>query len=445
MNFYSTNNKNKTYSFKQAFIKGLADDNGLFVPEQIPQLPASFFEKLHTLTLPQIAMDVLTPFISGDLTKEEIKHICDATFTFEIPLKKLEENIYSYELFHGPTAAFKDVGARFLANCYAILGDKNKKSLLLVATSGDTGSAVANAFLGISNVEAVILYPHNKVSPMQEKQFASLGENITAFAVEGTFDDCQHLVKQAFLDEELKTTFQLSSANSINIARWLPQSVYYFYAVAQLKKQLQNKWQSLTISVPTGNLGNLTAGLLAKKMGLPVNYFIAATNDNNTIPEFLKSGVYTPKASIQTISNAMDVGNPSNYSRLLYLYNNDFDAIRAEVKGFYVDDEATKNALIQVNTEKKYLMDPHGTVGYLALKKISTGNEIGIFLETAHPAKFSEVVEPLTHKPVSIPESLRKFENRVVKSQQISNDYKKFKQKLIADYETSMTIRNFSH
>lgn len=273
MKYYSTNNKDKVYTFKQAFIKGLADDNGLFVPEHIPQLPAAFFEKIDTLTLPQIAEEVLTPYISEDLTKEEIRRICDATFTFEIPLIKVEDGIYSYELFHGPTAAFKDVGARFLANCYSVLGEKNKKSLLLVATSGDTGSAVANAFLGISNVEAVILYPHNKVSPMQEKQFASLGENITAFAVEGTFDDCQKLVKQAFLDEELKELFQLSSANSINIARWLPQSVYYFYAYAQLKKQSGNALKPLTISVPTGNLGNLTAGLLARKMGLPVNSF----------------------------------------------------------------------------------------------------------------------------------------------------------------------------
>lgn len=437
MNYYSTNNKNKSYTFKQAFIKGLADDNGLFVPEHIPQLPAAFFEGIDMMTLPQIAVEVLTPFISDDLSKEEIRHICEATFTFEIPLVKVEENIYSYELFHGPTAAFKDVGARFLANCYAALGDKNKKSLLLVATSGDTGSAVANAFLGIENVEAVILYPHNKVSPMQEKQFASLGENITALAVEGTFDDCQHLVKQAFLDEELKNTFQLSSANSINIARWLPQSVYYFYAYAQLKKQSKSNWQSLVISVPTGNLGNLTAGLLAKKMGLPVNYFIAATNDNKTIPEFLKSGLYTPKPSVQTISNAMDVGNPSNYSRLLYLYNNDFKAICAEVKGFFADDEATKAALIKVNADKKYILDPHGTVGYLALKKIMAGEDLGIFLETAHPAKFSEVVEPLINKPVMLPPSLTKFENRVVKAQQISNDFKKFKQKLIADYEVS--------
>lgn len=437
MKYYSTNNKDKVYTFKQAFIKGLADDNGLFVPEHIPQLPAAFFEKIDTLTLPQIAEEVLTPYVSEDLTKEEIRRICDATFTFEIPLIKVEDGIYSYELFHGPTAAFKDVGARFLANCYSVLGEKNKKSLLLVATSGDTGSAVANAFLGISNVEAVILYPHNKVSPMQEKQFASLGENITAFAVEGTFDDCQKLVKQAFLDEELKELFQLSSANSINIARWLPQSVYYFYAYAQLKKQSGNALKSLTISVPTGNLGNLTAGLLARKMGLPVNSFIAATNDNNTIPEFLTSGVYAPKASVQTISNAMDVGNPSNYSRLLYLYKNDLNEIRKEVKGFYFDDEATRTALVKVNTDKHYLMDPHGTVGYLALKKSITENETGIFLETAHPAKFAEVVEPLIHKQVSLPSSLKKFENRTVSSQQIGNDYVSFKRKLIADYKLS--------
>lgn len=437
MKYYSTNNKNKAYSFKEAFAKGLADDNGLFVPEHIPQLPATFFSKIETLTLPQIAMEVLTPFISEDLAKEEIKRICEETFTFEIPMVQVEDTIYSLELFHGPTAAFKDVGARFLANCYAVLNDNKKKSLLLVATSGDTGSAVANAFLGIKNVEAVILYPHNKVSPMQEKQFASLGENITAFAVEGTFDDCQKLVKEAFLDEELKSIFQLSSANSINIARWLPQSVYYFYAYAQLKKQLKNELNPVVISVPTGNLGNLTAGLLAKKMGLPIAGFIAATNDNNTIPEFLRSGVFTPKASVQTISNAMDVGNPSNYSRMLYLYDGDYAAICKDVKGFYVDDKGTKEALIKVNTEKKYLMDPHGTVGYLALKKISSGNEICVFLETAHPAKFAEVVEPLINKTVALPESLKKFENRVVNSQGLNNEFEKFKKKLISDFEVS--------
>lgn len=437
MNYYSTNNRNKVYSFKQAFAKGLADDNGLFVPEHVPQLSPEFFAKINTLTLSQIAIEVLTPFISGDLTKEEIKRMCEATFTFDIPVVHVENNIYAYELFHGPTAAFKDVGARFLANCYSVLNDKEKKSLLLVATSGDTGSAVANAFLGIKNVEAVILYPHNKVSPMQEKQFASLGENITALAVEGTFDDCQKLVKQAFLDEELKKTFQLSSANSINIARWLPQSVYYFYAYAQLKKQLEREAKPLVISVPTGNLGNLTAGLLAKKMGLPVSYFIAATNNNNTIPEFLRSGAYTPKSSVQTISNAMDVGDPSNYSRMLYLYNSAYDSICKDVKGFYFDDEATKTALIDVNKNVQYLMDPHGTVGYMALKKIISEKEIGLFLETAHPAKFSEVVEPLIKKPVALPESLKKFENRVVNSQRVSNDYEQFKKKLISDYQAA--------
>jgi threonine synthase len=437
MNYYSTNNKNKSYSFKEAFVKGLADDNGLFVPEHVPQLSADFFSKIETQTLPQIAAEVLTPFISQDLTKEEIKYICEATFTFEIPVKRIENNIYSFELFHGPTAAFKDVGARFLANCYAVLADKNKQSLLLVATSGDTGSAVANAFLGIKNVDVVILYPNNKVSPMQEKQFASLGENIAAFAVDGTFDDCQQLVKQAFLDEELKELFQLSSANSINIARWLPQSVYYFYAYAQLKKQLKADLKPIVISVPTGNLGNLTAGLLAKKMGLPIHYFISATNDNNTVPEFLRSGVFTPKASVQTISNAMDVGNPSNYSRMLYLYGASFEAIRADVKGVYFDDDATKKALIKTQQDLNYLMDPHGTVGYLALKKLISEKEIGLFLETAHPAKFAEVVEPLINQAVALPESLKKFEGRVVNSQAIANDYSKLKKKLITDYELS--------
>jgi threonine synthase len=252
------------------------------------------------------------------------------------------------------------------------------------------------------------------------------------------FDDCQQLVKQAFLYEELKKIFQLSSANSINIARWLPQSVYYFYAYAQLKKQLKATLKPIVISVPTGNLGNLTAGLLAKKMGLPIHYFISATNDNNTIPEFLRSGVFTPKASVQTISNAMDVGNPSNYSRMLYLYDGSYDEIRKDVKGVYFNDDTTKKALIKTYCELNYLMDPHGTVGYVALKQLITEEETGLFLETAHPAKFSEVVEPLINKAVELPESLKKFENRTVTSQSIANDFAKFKKKLIADYEVSV-------
>ena len=434
MNFYSTNNHTKAYSFKEAFFKGLADDKGLFVPESVPVLPNEFFERIETLSLSEIAFTVMQPFMSAVLSDDEIKSICNKTFIFEIPLEKVTANAYALELFHGPTAAFKDVGARFLANCYAVLGSEENRSLVLVATSGDTGSAVANAFLGVKNVDVAILYPHNKVSVLQEKQFASLGENIAAFAVKGTFDDCQHLVKQAFLDDELRTNFQLSSANSINIARWLPQSVYYFYAYAQLKKIYQHKLHQITISVPTGNLGNLTAGLLAKKMGLPVGPFIAATNVNNTIPKYLSSAIFDPKPSVQTISNAMDVGNPSNYPRMLYLCGNTYAAICKEVKGCFFTDKETEAGLTQVYRTTNYLMDPHGVIGYLALKKLVPENEIGVFLETAHPAKFAEVVEPLLGKEIALPPSLEKFKNRTVLAEQLENNYVAFKNVLYERY-----------
>jgi threonine synthase len=434
MKYYSTNNHTKVYSFKEAFIKGLADDNGLFVPESIPILPADFFATIETCSLREIAYTVMHPFMKDVLSDKEIKQICDNTFTFDIPLKKIEGNTYALELFHGPTAAFKDVGARFLANCYQLMDYGKNKALVLVATSGDTGSAVANAFLGVKNVDVAILYPHNKVSVLQEKQFASLGENISAFAVKGTFDDCQHLVKQAFLDKEIKTSFRLSSANSINIARWLPQSVYYFYAYAMLKKIYQNKISPITMSVPTGNLGNLTAGLLAKKMGLPVSTFIAATNINNAIPVYLSSAIFNPKPSVQTISNAMDVGNPSNYQRMLYLYQNDYNEISKEVKGCYFTDTETENILKETYYAINYMMDPHGAIGYLALKKLVPGNEIGMFLETAHPAKFAEVTEPLLDKKIELPSSLEKFKNRTVSAEQIENNYTAFRNLLNSRY-----------
>ena len=434
MKYYSTNNNSKAYSFKEAFAKGLADDNGLFVPEFIPTLPADFFATIETRSLKEIAFEVMHPFMSDVLSDEEIKHICNDTFTFDIPLKKIMNNTYALELFHGPTAAFKDVGARFLANCYEVMGNAKNKSLILVATSGDTGSAVANAFLGVKNVDVAILYPYNKVSVLQEKQFASLGENIIALAVKGTFDDCQHLVKQAFLDDTLKRSFQLSSANSINIARWLPQSVYYFYAYAQAKKTAGNNVKPITIAVPTGNLGNLTAGLMAKKMGLPIHSFIAATNSNNTIPVYLSSAIFNPKPSVQTISNAMDVGNPSNYQRMLYLYKNEYAEICKDVQGCFFTDKETENAMMDTYKHTNYILDPHGAIGYLAVKKLVPENEMGIFLETAHPAKFAEVTEPLLDKKIELPVSLEKFKNRSVHAEQIENNFAAFRSLLNARY-----------
>lgn len=426
MKYYSTNNKNLKVSLRDAVIQGLAPDNGLYMPEHIPTLPNSFFESLPGLSLKEIALEVAKNLMGNDLPESELNKIIEHTIQFDAPLVQIEAGIYTQELFHGPTLAFKDFGARFLSGLLGHFAKQQSKEItILVATSGDTGSAVANAFLRVPGTRVVVLYPSGKVSEIQEKQFTTLGENITALEVAGTFDDCQRLVKQAFLDKELKQELFLTSANSINVARLIPQSFYYFSAYAQMGK----KDIPLVISVPSGNFGNITAGLIAKKMGLPVHKFIAATNSNDVFPEYLRTKIFKPRNSSQTISNAMDVGNPSNFPRMLELYHNDFGILSQDVTGYSFNDEDTRSAMRVVYNKTGYVLDPHGAVGYLGLKEFLKSNSeyTGIFLETAHPAKFREVVEETIQHSIDLPERLREFMEGEKKSIRISSDFSKFK------------------
>ncbi|PRY12389.1 threonine synthase [Pontibacter ummariensis] len=428
MNFYSTNHQAPELSFKEAVIKGLPQDKGLFFPKEIPSLPASFFEALPGMDLPEIAFQVLQPFTTPDISEADLRAICAEVFTFPIPLKQVKGNIYSLELFHGPTCAFKDVGARFMSRCLQAFTTPGKPVTVLVATSGDTGSAVANGFLGVENVEVVILYPKEGVSDIQERQFTTLGQNIRAVAVEGTFDDCQHLVKQAFSDEALAKDMQLSSANSINVARWLPQMVYYFHAWGQWRKaQPQEVSDAVTFAVPSGNFGNLAAGVQAQRMGLPVRYFIAATNRNKVVPDYLETGNYTPAPSVPTIANAMDVGSPNNFPRMLELFGQDDKALKETVKGYWTDDAPIKTAIRGVNEKEDYLLDPHGAIGYLALEQyLPALQTTGIFLETAHPAKFRESIEAIVGSELALPAQLQAFLNKPKKAGSIPNDYGSF-------------------
>jgi threonine synthase len=408
MKFYSTNNTHHQVSLREAVLQGLAPDNGLYMPEQIPALPKLFFENIQQLSFQEIGLAVAKNLIGDDLPEAELKRIVDHTIQFDAPLVEIEKSIFSLELFHGPTLAFKDFGARFLSGLLGHFAKQQEKEItILVATSGDTGSAVANGFYNVPGTRVIVLYPSGKVSEIQEKQFTTLGGNITALEIDGTFDDCQQLVKQAFMDKDLKQKLFLTSANSINIARLIPQSFYYVYAFARLKEQQKQ----LVFSVPSGNFGNLTAGLLAKRMGLPIHQFIAATNQNDIVPEYLKTKSFSPRPSVQTISNAMDVGNPSNFARMLDLYQNNFDRISNDVVGCHYSDEQTSDAMREVFKNKNYTLDPHGAIGYLGLKDYlkSNLNAVGVFLETAHPAKFKETVEKSIGSSVSIPERLKKF------------------------------------
>jgi len=426
MKYYSTNNKNLKVSLRDAVIQGLAPDNGLYMPEHIPTLPNSFFESLHSLSLKDIALHAAKNLLGEDLPNEELNKIIDHTIQFDAPLVKIEDDIYTLELFHGPTLAFKDFGARFLSGLLGYFANQQSKEItILVATSGDTGSAVANAFLRVPGTRVVVLYPSGKVSEIQEKQFTTLGENIIALEVDGTFDDCQRLVKEAFLDEELKQELFLTSANSINIARLIPQSFYYFNVYAQVSK----KGRPVVISVPSGNFGNLTAGLMAKKMGLPIHTFIAATNSNDVFPEYLRTKVFKPRNSSQTISNAMDVGNPSNFPRILELYKSDFINLSQDIKGYSFNDEETRNAMRIVYDRTGYIMDPHGAVGYLGLKEFLKRNSkySGIFLETAHPAKFKEVVDATIKHAVDLPQRLKEFMAGDKKTSKVSSSFLEFK------------------
>ncbi len=404
MNYHSLNNKANIVSFQEAVIQGLASDRGLFFPEKITPLPPSFFENIENLSHEEIAFQAIKQFVGDEIPEAELKHIIAETLSFDFPLVEIEDNVFSLELFHGPTMAFKDVGARFMSRCLAYFNrGKNVKNTVLVATSGDTGGAVASGFLGVKGVDVIILYPSGKVSDIQERQLTTLGQNITALEVDGVFDDCQDMVKKAFLDADLQSK-NLTSANSINIARWLPQMFYFFFAYKELKKY--NK--PLIASCPSGNFGNICAGILAKKLGLPLNHFVASTNANDTVPRFLEKGIYEPKPSIATISNAMDVGNPSNFIRIQEMYNNDLKAFEHDFSSIGFSDEETLFEMKNIFTNTGYIAEPHGAVGYLGLKHELQNhhNAIGFFLETAHPIKFLDVVEPTLGIKLPIPKQI---------------------------------------
>jgi len=428
MNYYSLNNNQNKASFNEAVIKGIAPDKGLYFPEEIQILNKAFFDKIEYFSNEEIAYQTIKQFIGNEIPELELKAIINETLSFDFPLVKLNDNNYILELFHGPTLAFKDVGARFMSRCLGSFSKENsKKTTVLVATSGDTGSAVANGFYKTPNVDVVILYPKGKVSHIQELQLTTLGENITAFSVNGTFDDCQAMVKSAFIDEELKS-IQLTSANSINIARWLPQMWYFFFAY----KQLKNKNKDIVISVPSGNFGNICAGLLAKKLGLPISHFIASTNVNDTVPHYLKTTEYTPKASQQTITNAMDVSDPSNFIRIQELFSNDYNALKIALSAYSFTDDATREKVKELKEKHNYISDPHGAVGQLGLDKYQGEypDSIGISLETAHPIKFLDVVEPIIDKKIDLPEHISKILNKTIQNHEISS-YKELKTYLL--------------
>ena len=432
MKYYSTNLKAADATLEEAVVKGLASDRGLFIPREIKPLPQEFYEHIEELSFQEIAYRVADAFFGEDIPADTLKQIVYDTLSFDVPLVKVTDNIYSLELFHGPTLAFKDVGARFMARLlgYFIRKEGKKEVNVLVATSGDTGSAVANGFLGVEGIHVYVLYPKGKVSEIQEKQFTTLGRNITALEVDGTFDDCQALVKAAFMDRELNEHLQLTSANSINVARFLPQAFYYFYAYAQLKKA--GRAANAVVCVPSGNFGNITAGLFGKRMGLPVSRFIAANNRNDIFYQYLQTGVYSPRPSIATIANAMDVGDPSNFARVLNLYQNSHQAICADISGATYTDEQITDTMRQVWQEHRYLLDPHGACGYRALAEGLLPGETGIFLETAHPAKFKDTVEKIIGESISIPAKLQAFMSGEKQSQPMSREFADFKKYLLS-------------
>ncbi len=423
--YYSTRNKNLRVSLQDAVIKGLAPDGGLFLPEKLNRLEDDFFKNIRDYSFKEIAFKVASTFLGNELPANELDKIVTHTIQFDAPLVDVEKNVYSLELFHGPTLAFKDFGGRFLSGLLGFYSQRiNREINILVATSGDTGSAVANGFLGVKGTRVIVLYPTGKVSDIQEKQFTTLGQNVVALAVDGTFDDCQRLVKTAFADADLNEKLFLTSANSINIGRLVPQMFYYFYAFAQLEDN-----ENVVVSVPSGNYGNITAGLIAKKMGLPIQKFIAATNANDIVPQYLSSGKFEPRPSAQTISNAMDVGNPSNFERLLDLYDHELESVKQDVVGYSFTDDETRHVMKQVFDEYGYILDPHGAVGYLGLRKFLKDHpgSNGIFLETAHPAKFKEVADDVLKTQVTIPTRLEKFLEKKKQSIRMDSSYESLK------------------
>ncbi len=432
MRYYSTAHKSDDVSLKEAVIKGLAPDKGLYMPERIAKLPAEFFDKIENMSFQEISLAVATALFGEDVDSASLERIVNSALPFPTPVVKVEEGIYSLELFHGPTLAFKDVGGGFMARLlgHFIAQEPSSEQVnVLVATSGDTGSAVANGFLGVEGINVYVLYPKGKVSAIQECQFTTLGQNITALEIDGTFDDCQALVKAAFADAELNSKMKLTSANSINVARFLPQSFYYFNAYAQLKKLGLEK--NMVVCVPSGNFGNITAGLIAKRMGLPIKRFIAANNSNDIFLQYLNSGEYSPRPSVQTIANAMDVGDPSNFVRVVDLYGS-HQAILADISGYAYTDEQIAQTMTATLKESHYTLDPHGACAFRALKEGLEPGEIGVFLETAHPAKFKDTVDEITGGSVEIPTKLQKFINGTKQSTPLTRHFDEFKGYLLS-------------
>lgn len=428
MKYYSTNGKASKATLKEAVVKGLAEDRGLYMPEHIKTLPQEFYDGIENLSFQEIAYRVADAFFGEDVPADVLRKIVYDTLSFDVPAVRVSEDIYSLELFHGPTLAFKDVGARFMARLLQYYRDGEEVNVL-VATSGDTGSAVANGFLGVQGVRVYVLYPKGKVSPIQECQFTTLGQNVTAIEVDGVFDDCQALVKSAFMDADLNRHMRLTSANSINVARFLPQAFYYFYAYAQMKRI--GKADKLVVCVPSGNFGNICSALFGKRMGLPIHRFIAANNANDVFYKYLTTGLYEPKASVQTIANAMDVGNPSNFARILDLYEGSCEAIRADMEGVSYSDQQIADSIRECLQQTGYLLDPHGACGWRALREKLREGETGVFLETAHPAKFKSTVDGITGQSVEIPEKLAAFMNGVKQSVPMTASFADFKQYLM--------------
>ena len=430
MNYYSLNKAAPNVSFREATIKGQAPDKGLYFPESIPTVDPSLIKNINDLSKEELAFKIMQPYIGDAIDETSLYRIVSETINFPFPLVAINENIISLELFHGPTLAFKDVGARFMSRCLGYFSQQQKgKVTVLVATSGDTGGAVANGFLGVDGVEVVILYPSGKVSAVQELQLTTCGQNITALEVNGSFDDCQAMVKDAFMDADLNAKLQLTSANSINVARWLPQQLYYFFAYQQWK----DKDHPPVISVPSGNFGNICAGLLAHVSGLPVQHFIAACNVNDSVPEYLGSGNYQSKIAVPTISNAMDVGSPSNFIRVLELFQHNYQNILSKISGYTVSDEITKQTIAKVYQEYNYTLDPHGAVAYYALDQYlkEHSDQKGIFLETAHPVKFPDTVEAMTGEKIAVPDSAKYLFEKEKKSVLMDASFDKLKEWLM--------------
>lgn len=427
MRYYSTNGKTELVDLREAVVKGLAADNGLFMPERIAALPTTFYEQIDKLSFQDIAFTVAQAFFGEDVDADALRTIVNETLAFDCPVVPVQANCYALELFHGPTLAFKDVGARFMARLLShFVGQDHKQAInVLVATSGDTGSAVANGFLGVEGVNVYVLYPKGKVSAIQESQFTTLGQNITSIEIDGVFDDCQALVKQAFMDKELNEQLLLTSANSINVARFLPQAFYYFYAYAQMKRQ--GLHSELVFCVPSGNFGNITAALFAHRMGLPIKRFIAANNANDVFYQYLQTGKYQPKPSVQTIANAMDVGNPSNFARIYDLYGGNHHTISQLIAGFRFNDDEIRATIRDCFQQTGYVLDPHGACGYKALQLSLSKNEHGVFCETAHPAKFKETVDAVLPTPINVPERLARFMQGQKQTHPMNNSFNKFK------------------